>query len=114
MRAPGYDPQLDLVAVNSIGEFVAFCFSRVSLEIREITGRREGSTDMLGTHPAYRKKGLAKALLSTSLQLLKGRGVTYASLGTTSENIAMQKTAAAVGFHIETVKLWFSKPIKAV
>jgi ribosomal protein S18 acetylase RimI-like enzyme len=114
MRVPGYDPQLDLIVVNSNGQFVAFCFSRVSLEMQEITGRREGSTDMLGTHPAYRKKGVAKALLLTSLRLLKGRGVTYTSLGTTSENIAMQKTAKSVGFHIETVKPWFSKPIMAV
>jgi ribosomal protein S18 acetylase RimI-like enzyme len=70
-----------------------------------------GNTDPVGTHPKYQRLGLARALLLTGLQLLKEHGMSSVQLGTSGENIAMQKTAEAVGFTVEYRTIWFSKEI---
>lgn len=112
MRVPEYDPSLDLVALAPDGTFAAYCMCSISKEQNQITGNLEGQTDPVATHPRYQKLGLAKALLLTGLSLLKERGMKTAGLGTSSDNIAMQKTAQSVGFHISHKKLWFEKAIK--
>jgi hypothetical protein len=42
---------------------------------------------------------------------LKQRGVDTAVLGTSSENVAMQRLAASVGFRVESAKVWFEKQV---
>ncbi|HMX20682.1 MAG TPA: hypothetical protein PKC52_15580, partial [Anaerolineales bacterium] len=58
--------------------------------------------------------GLAKALLLKGMQLLKERGMKSASLGTNGDNIAMQRTAEAVGFRLEHKTLWFEKEVNQI
>ena len=84
----------------------------ISNEQNQITGRLEGQTDPVATHPRYQNLGLARALMLKGLHLLKARGMKSASLGTSGDNIAMQKTARSVGFHIDHKKIWFEKAIK--
>jgi hypothetical protein len=55
--------------------------------------------------------GLARALVLSGMRLLKERGMKSAHLGTSGENIAMQKTAQSVGFNLEYTNLWFSKEV---
>ncbi len=112
MRVPDYDPDLDLVAVAPDGTFAAYCMCSISNEQNEVTGKLEGQTDPIATHPRYQKLGLAQALLNTGLRLLKERGIKTAKLGTSSDNIAMQKTAHAVGFYISHKIIWFEKATK--
>ncbi len=112
MRVPEYDPSLDLVAIAPDGTFAAYCMCSINTEQNQLTGNSEGQTDPVGTHPHYQKLGLARALLLTGLSLLKERGMKTACLGTSSDNIAMQKTARSVGFYISHKKLWFEKAIK--
>jgi ribosomal protein S18 acetylase RimI-like enzyme len=111
MRVPDYDPSLDLVAIAPNGNFAAYCMCSINREQNQITGELDGQTDPVATHPHYQKMGLAQALLLTGLSLLKERGMQTASLGTSSDNIAMQKTAQAVGFYISHKKIWFEKAI---
>ena len=47
----------------------------------------------------------------TGLDPLKQRGVDTAILGTSSENVAMQRLAASVGFRVESAKVWFEKQV---
>jgi hypothetical protein len=49
--------------------------------------------------------------LLTGLQLLKERGIEMAGLGTSGDNIAMQKTAESVGFVTKYRVLWFEKKV---
>jgi len=105
MNTSGYDPSLDLVVVAPDGRIAANCICSINQQ------RRIGSTDPIATHPQYQRLGLALALLLTGLQLLKERGMTSAHLGTSGENIAMQKTAQAVGFRVEHNTIWFSKEV---
>jgi ribosomal protein S18 acetylase RimI-like enzyme len=107
MDAPGYLPELDLVAVAPDGELAAFCMCQIFMGDSE----KEGWTDPVGTHPAHRRRGLAAALISAGMGLLRERGVETALLGTSSVNIAMQRLAEELGFRKVANTLWFSKSI---
>jgi ribosomal protein S18 acetylase RimI-like enzyme len=111
MRIPDYIPELDLVAVAPDGTLAAFCVCQISQSDNERSGRLEGRTDPVATHPDYRRRGLAKALLLTGLGLLKERGMDTARLSTNGDNTSMIHTAKQVGFSISSAIYWYSKPI---
>jgi len=110
MRAPEHDAELDLIAIAPNGTFAAYCMCSISEEENALTGRNEGYTDPVATHPAFQRRGLARALLLTGFRLLKQRGVDTAVLSTSSENTAMQRAAALVGFRVQS-KIWFVKQV---
>jgi GNAT superfamily N-acetyltransferase len=105
MKTSEYDPSLDLIARAPDGTIAANCICSVN-EVSKI-----GNTDPIATHPDYQRMGLARALLLTGLGLLKERGMSFAQLGTSGENIAMQKTAESMGFIMKYKTLWFSKEV---
>lgn len=111
MGVPDYEPELDLVVVAPDGRPAAYCMVSISQEENAQTGRNEGYTDPVATHPDFQQRGLAKALLLTGLHILQQRGIDTACLGTSSDNVSMQRTAQAVGFHVQSTTLWFSKPV---
>ena len=104
MNTSEYDPSLDLVAIAPDVTIAAYCTCSVNSD-------REGYTDPVATHPRFQRLGLAKALLLKGLQLLKDRGMEFASLGTSSSNIAMQKAAKSAGFQLEYRVFWFEKEV---
>jgi GNAT superfamily N-acetyltransferase len=105
MNTSEYEASLDLVIVAPEGIIVANCICSVNEE------QKTGSTDPLATHPHYRRRGLARALLLSGMRLLKQRGMKTAHLGTSGGNIAMQKVAESVGFRAEYKTIWFSKGV---
>jgi mycothiol synthase len=106
MSAPQYVREMDLIAVAPNGELAAFCIGGFS-----DPEHKTGYTDPIGTHPHYQQLGLAKAIVSFTLRRLQNAGAQSAELGTSSENIALQKLADALGFTCVSEKLWFSKNI---
>ncbi len=112
MSAPDYIPELDLVAVAPNGELAAFCVCQIFPDDSpRAGGQKEGWTDPIGTHPAYRQLGLARALMLAGMQRLKDRGIDTALMGTSSDNLAMQHTAESVGFRMAARTLCFSKQL---
>lgn len=109
MRDSAYLPALDLVAVAPDGALAAFCACSIS---RDENARRhsEGWTDPIGTHPAYQRRGLARALLLTGLQRLKDHGVQSAILGTGNGNAA-RRLYQAVGFRTAYTVLVYGKEV---
>ncbi|MBN1217663.1 MAG: GNAT family N-acetyltransferase [Anaerolineae bacterium] len=77
--APSYSFDLDFCVVSPKGEHVAFCLAWIDPQnhIAEI--------DPVGTHPDYRQRGLAKAVLSECFRRLRARGVRYAYIGSAPE-----------------------------
>ena len=104
MRAPGYDRAMDLLAVAPDGELAAFCICW--LETPET-----GWTDPIGVHPRHQRIGLGSGILSAGLFALRERGAREARLGTSSENIPMQRLAESVGFAVASELLWFSREL---
>lgn len=108
MAAPDYEPALDLVAVAPDGSLAAYCFCTIHREENRLSGRSDGATDPVATHPVHQGQGLARALLCTGMMLLRARGAERAVLGTSSDNHAMQAAAQAVGYRVESERIWFS------
>jgi ribosomal protein S18 acetylase RimI-like enzyme len=106
MNTSEYDPSLDLLVVAPDGSLAANCICSVNEQ------EKRAFTDPVSTHPKFQRLGLARALLLTGLKLLKERGMASAHLGTSGDNLAMQKTAQSVGFTIEHKTIWFSKGVK--
>ncbi len=107
MHAPGYEPDLDWVAIAPSGDLAAFCICGFEGDSREV-----GYTDPIGTHPQYQHMGLARALVSAGLRELQRRGAKKAGLGTSSQNRAMQRLAESLGFVLESERVWFSKTVE--
>lgn len=105
MNTSEYDPSLDLLVIAPDGMIAANCICSVNEQ------EKRGFTDPVSTHPQFQRMGLSRALLLTGLRLLKERGMLSAHLGTSGDNIAMQKTAGSVGFTVEYRTLWFSKEV---
>jgi len=105
MSTSGYDPSLDLVAVAPDGSIAANCICSVNEQ------EKIGFTDPVCVHPRFQGMGLVRALLLTGSRLLKERGMTCARLGTSGENVRMQRSAESVGFKVEYKKIWFSKEV---
>lgn len=111
MTSPEYDPQLDLVVQDSEGHLVAFCVCQINESENELIDEKNGLTDPIGVHPDFRNRGLGKALINKGLVLLKLRGMDFAKLGTSSDNLAMINLAKSTGFLETDRKLWFSREV---
>ena len=105
MSTSEYDPTLDLLVLAPDGTIAGYCSCSVNQQ------KLTGQTDLVATHPRYQRIGLARALLLDGLRLLKERGMKSAHLGTSGDNIPMQRTAESVGFRVEYKTLWFSKEV---
>ena len=106
MNTPQYRPDLDLVLAAPDNELAAFCVCGF-----EDPHGKIGFTDPIGTHQRYQGRGLGKALVSAGLLALQSAGAQVAELGTSSENIGMQKLASALGFECVSEKMWFSRTV---
>ena len=111
MRNPEYLPELDLLLVAPDGSLAAFCYCTIPKESNEQRGRSEGEIAIVGTRPAYKNRGLGRAMVLTGLQHLKKFGVETATLGTSSENISAQSVFASVGFRTVNTSLWYFKSV---
>jgi ribosomal protein S18 acetylase RimI-like enzyme len=112
MRLPNYDPGLDLFIEGANGEPVAFCICSIAVEENERLGTKIGCTDPVGVDPRYRGQGFGKAVLAAGLHALVNKRMECAKLGTSSENISMQRLAEALGFQLVSEKIWFSMDVR--
>lgn len=106
MRAPQYQPDMDLVAEAPDGSLAAFCICGLAS-----AEERVGTTDPIGVHPAHRGLGLAAALVTAGMEALIRAGVERIELGTSSDNPAMQRLARRLGFELIAEKVWFCKEV---
>lgn len=108
MRAPQYVPDLDLLAVAPNGELAAFCICGFEEDDPEV-----GYTDPIGVREGRKGSGLGKAIVTAGLKAIQARGAKVAQLGTSSQNLAMQRLAESLGFELVSETFWFSKPVDA-
>jgi mycothiol synthase len=81
--APHFRPDLFFLAWD--GDQVAgFTFNMVNPEYMQRVGRQEGHVAEVGVRRAWRKRGVATALLAHSLHVLRRAGMDYAILGVDS------------------------------
>ena len=86
-RGFGARPDLSLVAVEAErGRVVSFCLNHRYPADDPVTGRRDGSIDTLGTLRSWRGRGIATALLATSLDRFAAAGLTHATIEVDSDS----------------------------
>jgi mycothiol synthase len=92
MRSPVYKPEWDLVIVAPSGEFAAFCVGWLDEE------NQLGYFEPVGTHPNFRRRGLAAAVLREGLCRMQARGLLTASVYVESDNPLAKKLYEGLGF----------------
>ena len=83
--APDFDTSLWVVAWDG-DEVAAAVVNTIYAHENEATGARRGWLDSVFTRRAWRKRGLASALIARSLHVLAGRGMETAMLGVDADN----------------------------
>jgi ribosomal protein S18 acetylase RimI-like enzyme len=90
-QAPGYIPELDLVVVGPDGRLAAFCVCWMD------PVNRIGEFEPVGTHPDFRRQGLAKAVVGAGMQRMKAFGADQAFVLTQSHNRAAEALCESLG-----------------
>jgi ribosomal protein S18 acetylase RimI-like enzyme len=109
--SPDYDPSLLRVAWQ--GDQVAgMVLSFIDKDQNEIYGRKRGYTENICVRRPWRRKGLAKALIASSLLALKERGMTEAGLGVDAENISgALHLYEFMGYRVVKRSTFYRKPL---
>ena len=86
LRSGRSQPQFYQLTCTADGGFAAFCQCAFETAVVEAHSRRVGDIALLGTRPAFRRRGLGQALLAQGLHVLRAAGATVASLQVDTAN----------------------------
>ena len=107
MKSLDYRPELDLVAIAPDGMLAAFSFCMIEAGNNQRLGVRDGWVADLGTRRGYRKRGLARALLTANMRVIKDAGMDTAKLGVDTQNPnGALRLYELIGF--QKVETWLS------
>jgi ribosomal protein S18 acetylase RimI-like enzyme len=80
-----FRPDLSLAVLHG-DDVVGISYNVVSAEDNKRNGRQEGTIGDLAVRRAWRKRGIASALICESMRLFRADGLDYAELGVDTEN----------------------------
>jgi mycothiol synthase len=95
-NASFYNKDLDLVVIDCNGNFVAFCTVRID------PVSKMAELEPVGTHPDYRKKGLARSVICEGLHRLQKYNPSSICILGASASEAANKLYESVGFTEKT------------
>jgi mycothiol synthase len=103
VRGFGARPDLSFVAIErATDRIVATCLNHRYPADDEVTGRRDGWIESLGTLSEWRGRGLASALLIASLHSFAAADLTHASLGVDAESpTGAARLYRSLGFELQ-------------
>ena len=108
---PSHTPQFWQVAWAG-DQIAGMVLARIDEKENDLRQRKHGYTEHIYVRPAWRKRGLARALIAKSLQVLKERGILEAELGVDAENeSAAFSLYQRMGYQTFSVDTWFRKPM---
>ncbi len=109
---PYFDPSLWQVAWAG-GEVAGMVLSFIDSHENEMFHRQRGWTENICVRRPWRRQGLARALLTRSLYLLKERGMAEAALGVDTQNYSgALRLYESVGFRPSKRLAAYQKPIQ--
>jgi mycothiol synthase len=115
IRSPKFRPDLALLAFSESGEPAGACISAVRDEYNRLNNAREGYVNTLGVRRPFRGRGLARALLSRSLRLLKEEGLTTSVLDVDAESpTGATRLYESVGFTERKRSIVFHKELQVL
>lgn len=92
MQSAGFTIDHEMVVVAPSGEYAAF----LVYWLDPIS--KSGLFEPVGCHPDYQRRGLVKALMSHTLQLMRDAGMTHALVKHETDNPASTAAYASLGF----------------
>ncbi|HXY72163.1 MAG TPA: GNAT family N-acetyltransferase [Actinomycetota bacterium] len=104
MDKPGYDPMRELVAVTSDGRVAAF--TQYWIDARNEIGQ----FSPVGTHSAFRRRGLASVLMVTAMHRMRDEGMRTATVGHDAENTPATRLYRSLGFEKRHETLGYRRP----
>ena len=107
MKAPGYDPELDIAIAAADGTIVAFAMSWID------AGNRLSVFEPVGTRYEFHRRGLGKAALLEGLRRLQLRGVETALVSCDADSPGNVIFYQSVGFRICNRVLAFRKVLES-
>jgi mycothiol synthase len=106
------DPELWLIGFDG-DEVAGGVLGMIDAEENRLEGRLRGVVDEVFTRRAWRRRGLARALVARCLARLRDRGMTSASLSVDGLNPHQALSLyEALGFEIVSTELQWTKPFK--
>jgi len=113
LEDPERDPRFWQVAWSG-DQLAGMVLVRIDARENEGRERKRGYTEHIYVRPQFRKRGLASALITRSLQVLKQQGMQEAELGVDSENeSAAFKLYQKIGYRTASIDTWFRKKIES-
>ena len=110
LTEPEFDPSLFAVAFDG-EEIAGAVWNLINASENAALGIRRGWLESVFVRRPWRRRGLAAALVARSLEILRDRGMTSASLGVDAENptgaLAVYERA---GFTVETREIMYRRP----
>ncbi len=107
MSAPGYRPELDLVAVLADGTLVGYALAICCELERQRLGQRLCWIEFVGVDPCYRERGLGRALTLQLLQAMRAAGLDTVRLSTGAANLAARRLFECCGFQVRQRIRWY-------
>jgi len=104
VQMPEYVPELDLVAAAPDGRIAAYCQCWLD------PVNRVGEFEPVGTRPASRGRGLAKAVLAEGLRRMRARGMETAFVCTQHDNLAARALYRSAGFELTNADFDYCLP----
>jgi mycothiol synthase len=95
MQSPVYRPELDIVAITPDGQVASFCNGWLDFS------NRVGLFEPVGTHPAYQRMGLGKAVMAESMRRMMAYGMREVIVYAGHDNLAAQRLYQSAGFQQE-------------
>ncbi len=111
---PGYRPELWQVAWGAAQERVAgLCLGGIDADQNAMAGRTEGWIHVLGVCPAYRKRGLGRAVLLAGLAALQRAGAEWGMLSVDTDNpTGALRLYEGAGFRPARARIAYLKTIR--
>ena len=111
VTAENFRPDLTLLALDG-GQIAAYSINRVYAEDNARTGDKAAQIGQLGTRRAWRKRGLASALLCESMRRFREAGFETVTLGVDSENLTGALAIyERLGFTVDKRFITFGKAV---
>lgn len=94
MRLPGYDRELDLIAISEDRVIASYANCWID------PVNRIGDFGPVGALPGFRRRGLTRAVMLEGMRRMQARGMNRACVSTTETNTAARNLYESLGFRI--------------